>query len=339
MRENPYLYLPLLMAGFLAACSHSGGKNAEIPPVLTSVSIQDTLPGTKSIDTATYLSMMTALANGDSSGKWPPVVPMPVEGALLPFHRVVAYYGNFYSTQMGVLGEYDRAKVIDMLRTEVRKWETADTSTPVIPAIHYIAVTAQRYPGKDGKYRARMPGSEIEKALAMAEEMDGIVFLDIQVGLSTLEKEIPVYEEFLKMPRVHLGIDPEYSMKTGARPGTQIGSFDAEDINFASDYLGELVKKYRVPPKILVVHRFTEGMVTNYRKIRTRPEVQVVINMDGFGSREKKKNTYYQSIYKQPVQFAGFKLFYKNDRAGGQPIMEAKDVLKLVPRPVYIQYQ
>ena len=34
-------------------------------------------------------------------------MPYPNPGALLPFHRIVAYYGNFYSTHMGVLGETD----------------------------------------------------------------------------------------------------------------------------------------------------------------------------------------------------------------------------------------
>ncbi|MFZ9386701.1 MAG: hypothetical protein ACO25B_02365 [Chitinophagaceae bacterium] len=338
-RGNPYFYFLLLLAGLPGACSHSGGKKPELPAAFASVSIQDTLPGTKTIDTATYLKIMKAIANGDSSGKWPPAVPLPMKGALLPFHRVVAYYGNFYSTQMGVLGEYDREKVIEMLQKEVRKWEAADTSTPVIPAIHYIAVTAQARSGKDGKYRARMPVAEINKAISMSREIKGIVFLDIQVGLSRLEDEIPLLEEFLVQPDVHLGIDPEYSMKTGARPGTLIGSFDALDINYAVDYLAGLVQRHHLPPKILVVHRFTEAMVTNYKKIQSRPEVQIVINMDGFGPPANKRNSYLQFIYKQPVQFTGFKLFYHVDTRGGKPLMQAREVLGLVPKPVYIQYQ
>ncbi len=282
---------------------------------------------------------MKELANGDASGKWPPPGAYPREGALLPYKRIVAYYGNFYSAQMGILGQYGQDKVIDMLKKEIQKWEKADTLTPVVPAIHYIAVTAQARAGMDGKYRARMPASQIDIAVAMAKKVDGIVFLDIQVGLSTLEKEIPLLEEYLKLPQVHLGIDPEYSMKSGARPGSSIGTFDAADINYASAYLAELVKKNNLPPKILVVHRFTEGMVTNYKKILTHPEVQIVIDMDGFGSKEKKKNTYFHSIYLQPVQFTGFKLFYNNDVVNGQPVMEPFEVLRLKPRPVYIQYQ
>lgn len=335
-----YILLKLIIPVLLLSCTNSGGKNnAAKSDTIPPKTITDTFVQKPQTDTAEYNLRMKTLANGDTTGKWPPHAPYPNEGALLPFKRIVAYYGNFYSTQMGILGQYDQEKVIDLLRKEVQKWEKADTLTPVVPAIHYIAVTAQAHAGKDGKYRARMPGSQVDIALAMAKKVDGIVFLDIQVGLSTLEKEIPLLEEYLKMPQVHLGIDPEYSMKTGARPGSTIGTLDAADINYASAYLADLVKKNNLPPKILVVHRFTEGMVTNYKKILTRPEVQIVIHMDGFGSKDKKKNTYYHSIYQQPVQFAGFKLFYKNDVVNGVPIMEPAEILKLKPQPVYIHYQ
>ena len=37
---------------------------------------------------------------------WPVKAPYPLAGAILPFKRVVAYYGNLYSKKMGALGEY-----------------------------------------------------------------------------------------------------------------------------------------------------------------------------------------------------------------------------------------
>jgi len=272
---------------------------------------------------------------------WPvTTAPYPKAGALLPFNRIVAYYGNFYSKGMGVLGEYPEEVMLDKLRAAVEEWEAADPSTPVVPAIHYIVVTAQEAAQKDGMYRLRMPDSQIDKALAVAAKVDGIVFIDFQVGLSTLQQELPVYEEYLKMPNVHLGIDPEFSMKTGARPGTVIGSFDASDINYAAQYLQRLVQENNLPPKILVVHRFTWDMVTNYRKITPLPEVQIVMDMDGWGSKAKKIGTYVNVVAAEPVQFMGFKLFYKNDLLPPSTGMfTAKELLKLSPQPIYIQYQ
>ena len=67
--------------------------------------------------------------------------------------------------------------------------------------------------------------------------------------------------------------------------------------------------------------------------------MQIVINMDGFGSPYLKKQTYYYAIYKEPVQFAGFKLFYKPDVNTGKRLMTPGEILQLKPQPIYIQYQ
>lgn len=271
---------------------------------------------------------------------WPVKTVYPNGGALLPFNRIIAYYGNLYSTKMGVLGQYPEAEMLAKLDAEVKKWEVADPKTPVVPALHYIAVVAQLSPGTDGKHRARMPSSEIDKVLAIASKINAIVFLDIQVGFSTVNVEVPLLEKYLKLPNVHLGIDPEFSMKSGIRPGKVVGTVDATDINFAINYLAKIVRDNNLPPKILVMHRYTQKMITNYQAIKPLPEAQVVMHMDGWGGAAKKRNTYLQFIYKEPVQFTGFKLFYKNDVLEPNTVlMTPEDLLKLSPQPIYIQYQ
>ncbi len=271
---------------------------------------------------------------------WPVKTIYPNPGAILPFNRIVAYYGNLYSNKMGVLGEYPEAEMLQKLEIEVKKWKEADPLTPVIPALHYIAVVAQNSPGDDSKYRFRMPNLEIDKVLTMAEKINAIVFLDFQVGFSTLDKELSQYEKYFKLPNVHLGIDPEFSMKGNIRPGKIVGTYDAVDINFASDYLAKIVKENNLTPKILIIHRYTQKMITNYKQIKTLPEVQIVMNMDGWGDIAKKISTYKNFIYSEPIQFTGFKLFYKNDTfETGTTLMTPNDLLKLNPRPIYIQYQ
>lgn len=271
---------------------------------------------------------------------WPVKTVYPEAGALLPFNRIVAYYGNFYSTGMGVLGEYPPDQMMQMLQAAVAQWQAADPSTPVIPALDYIAVTAQGSPGPDGKYRDRMPASQIEKAISLANSVNGLVLLDVQVGTSNLQTEVPLLETYLKLPNVELSIDPEFSMKTGAAPGTVIGTFDATDINYAANYLAGLVSEYNLPPKILVVHRFTQDMVTNYKEIAPLPQVQIVMDMDGWGAQAKKINTYEQFIEDEPVQFTGFKLFYRADlKPPSTGMLTPQQVLELTPQPSYIQYQ
>lgn len=303
--------------------------------------VQNQEPKVVPIDTVAYGKKLHALANGDTTGLWPHQVrSFPLAGAVLPFKRIVAYYGNLYSKRMGILGEYPPKELWKRLNAEVDKWEKADPNTPVQPAIHYIAAVAQGIPMKDGKYCKRMPEMQIDSALAIAKMGNAIVFLDIQVAQSNLQHEVPLLEKYLKMPNVHLGIDPEFSMKEGHVPGRKIGTMDANDINYCSDYLTKLVKENHLSPKILIVHRFTQGMVKNYKNIKLHPEVQIVMNMDGWGEPVLKYSTYNRYIYREPVQFTGFKLFYKNDlKKPPHRMLTPPELMKLKPQPIYIQYQ
>jgi hypothetical protein len=334
----------ILFHSSIVSCQSSGGNT---PPITTKDTVTDSSTGVNNVgntsipvDTALYNKLTTHILNGDSSGKWPVKDVYPIAGAILPFNRIIAYYGNLYSKQMGILGELPPKQMMQKLMGEVKKWQAADSTIKVIPALHYIAVTAQQYGGKNNTYRLRMPFHQIDSVLNMAKQINALVFLDIQVGLSTLQKEVPELEKYLSMPNVHFGIDPEFSMKGGQAPGKAVGSYDANDINYVTDYLAKLVRKHNLPPKVFVIHRFTQAMVKNYKDIKLRPEVQIVMHMDGWGHPARKFNTYRMFIHKEPVQFAGFKIFYKNDlKEANSRILTPEELLKLKPQPVYIQYQ
>ena len=342
LRISVVYFIPLIF--FVVGCNSTGNakkKQSQSASGDTVVKAPEP-PKPPVLDTNLYKAAVMRLVRDSACDKWPVKTAFPLPGALLPFNRIVAYYGNFYSTHMGILGELPPDEMLKKLQGEVEKWKAADTLTPVIPAIHYIAVTAQGQPGKAGKYTLRMPFAQIDKALDLAKQINAIVFLDVQVGQSTLQDEIPLLEKYLKMPNVHLAIDPEFSMKTGKKPGSIIGTFDAADINYASNYLVKLIKDNNLPPKILCVHRFTYGMVTNYKNILVHPEVQMVMDMDGWGFPAKKVTTYRQTVFNEPVEFTGFKLFYKNDLKTppwNKATMKPEEVLKLYPKPIYFQYQ
>jgi hypothetical protein len=270
---------------------------------------------------------------------WPVNSPAPLSGAILPAKRVVAFYGNPLAKRMGILGELPPDEMLAKLDREVAAWNAADPETPVQPALHLIAVVASDSPGKSGKYRTRMDSALIEKVYGWAQKKNAILFLDVQVGQGTLQEELPRLRPFLKRPDVHLGIDPEFSMKRGHVPGTRIGTFDANDVNYASSLLQDIVDEEHIPPKILVVHRFTRNMLTGYKRIKLDPRVQIVINMDGWGPPSLKRDSYRAYVYKYPVEYTGFKLFYKNDTKKGHALMSPTAVLSLNPRPLYIQYQ
>ena len=353
------VFFVLVAVGFASAIKfiyhHTGKVSA---PVVTKI---PTLPP---LDKTAYDAKMLELANVPAPVVTPPsttntpntqppaTVPpkpnfwpvqglvYPNAGALLPFNRIVAFYGNFYSKKMGILGQYPSDVVLQKLSQNVKEWELADPATPVIPAIHYIATTAQKYPGADGKHIFRMPKDQVQKALDLGVQAKAIVFLDVQTGLSTVQEELPLLEPYLKQPQVHLGIDPEFSMKDGKVPGKVVGTMDAADINWAAQYLAKIVRDNNLTPKILVIHRFTKDSVTNYKNIKPLPEVQIVMDMDGWGSPDHKITTYRNVIYPEPVQFTGFKLFYGNDLLKPSTrLMTPAEILKLQPIPSYIQYQ
>ena len=330
------LFLAVLLLFSLTACNTPKEKSTKDGTTTEETSYEP-------IDTTAYNQKLISLANGDTTGKWPVKnQPYPLAGAILPHSRIVAFYGNLYSKRMGALGEYAPKEMWAKLNKEVKAWETADPTTPVIPALHYIAVVAHGDAGKDGKYRFRMPEKQIDSVFTISRmgPENTLIFLDIQVALSKIQDELPLLEKYLKLPNVHLGIDPEFSMKTGAKPGTKIGTFDAVEINYCSQYLAKLVKDNNLPPKVFVIHRFTQGMVTNYKNIKLHPEVQIVIDMDGWGEPELKKGTHRNYIHKEPVQFTGFKLFFKNDlKKSPNRMLTPEELLKLKPQPIYIQYQ
>jgi len=271
---------------------------------------------------------------------WPVPCAEPLPGAILPAKRIVAYYGNPLSKRMGALGEFEKSDMLRRLNDEMLRWEKADPTKPVQPALHLIAVVAQGEPGKAGKYRMVMPDEVVNRVYGWAKEAKAVMFIDIQTGHDDIRTILPRFEWLLKNPDVHLGIDPEFNLiASKVVPGKKVGTYDAADINYVTGYLAGLVKTYNLPPKVLTVHRFTRKGVSNANKIVLRPEVQVVMHMDGWGAPWLKRDTYKDYIVKEPVQYTGFKLFYHNDTKKGDPLLTPAEVLRLNPQPVYIQYQ
>ena len=261
------------------------------------------------------------------------------DGVILPCNRVVVYYGNPNSKRMGALGEFPRDEMLARLNRQVEQWRQADPSTPVIPGLHLIAVVAQSDPGPTGKYRAQIRDRQVDSIYQMAKSINGIMFIDVQVGTDDIRSIMPRFDEFLKRPDVHFAVDPEFYMRGGVVPGRKIGTMYAADINWVMDHLTRIVQQNNLPPKVLIIHRFTRGMVPDVENVRLRPEVQLVMHMDGWGAPWLKYDSYRDYIVRHPAQYTGWKNFYHNDTKKGDPLTTPQDLLQLWPEPLYIQYQ
>ena len=117
-------------------------------------------------------------------------------------------------------------------------------------------------------------------------------------------------------------------------PGRQIGSLRAADVNLALDRLEAIIAARRLPPKILIVHQFRLDMLPDKARIRRSTMIDLVLNMDGFGSQSLKMSSY-QAVMRQPLQFAGIKLFYRQDSR----LLTPAQVMSLRPGPSVVVYQ
>src|ERR1051325_2021457 len=140
-----FLFLFILAFFLFIQC----GKSEVNKHQLSADARKDTIPLTGEssnvdslrLDTARYNALISYIVHDKPSNKWPVKTGYPLPGAILPFKRIVAYYGNFYSAAMGILGELPPEEMLQKLQGEVKKWELADTLIAVQPALEYIAVT------------------------------------------------------------------------------------------------------------------------------------------------------------------------------------------------------
>lgn len=313
---------PSVLTSGTAEGADTAGGTPTLAPALAAASTATPLPPTPTlIATPTFVPAPTL-----------PPLPPP---SLLPDHRIVAFYGNPLANQMGILGEIPPEQMLGKLRQQAAAYATADNTRQVLPALELVTPAAQSWPGDDGMYRARMKPEVIDKVAGWAEANHALLILDVQIGQSNVPQEVDVLMPYLRRPYVHLALDPEFAMPTGRKPGEVVGSMDAATIDGALHTLSQLVTSEHLPPKLLIVHRFTDSMVTNAWEIAHDPNVQVVVTMDGFGSPSLKQAQYRSYVHDQGVGFSGIKLFYHHD----QPLLTPTQVLGLDPHPDLVIYQ
>jgi hypothetical protein len=162
-----------------------------------------------------------------------------------------------------------------------------------------------------------------------------LLLLDIQMGYDTVANDIEAIMPFLQLPHVHLAIDPEFHVEHGEVPGEHYGSITSADVAHAQEVLGGLVRQHNLPDKVLVLHQFRDDMLPDKENIKPRPNVDIVVMMDGWGGPAAKVGNYDYYIREQIIQYGGMKLFYRQD----DPVMTPEEILELDPKPLVVCYQ
>ena len=236
---------------------------------------------------------------------------------------------------MGILGTAQPETVADLLEERAATYDQLNGQTPVVPALHLVYAVAQPHPADSGRYLYYADEEAVLEYVALAEERGMLLFLDIQVGRSTAEAEVRKVLPYLRYPQVHLALDPEFAVGPDQVPGAVIGSLSAGDINRAQALMQEFVEREQLGSKLLIVHQFIDSMVLNGAAIERYTDIELIIDMDGFGPAGVKEAIYQRYASRPYASRPAIKLFFEQDTG----LMSEEDVLALEPPPAIVIYQ
>jgi hypothetical protein len=250
--------------------------------------------------------------------------------------RYVAFYGHPETTGLGVLGEQGPQATLDLMTPFLAEY-AADGSL-VIPTFEMIASVASAQATDDGDYSFEWPISTFDEWIATAEASGAYVILDLQPGREDFLTQAQQYEELLRLPFVGLALDPEWRLQPDQIHLRQVGQVQASEVNTVVDWLADLVRDNGLPQKMLVVHQFQTRMIGERESLKQRPELQMVIQMDGQGPIHTKDETY--SVLTRGTEDAHWRWGWKNffDEDSPATATPAYTIGK-VPVPVFVSYQ
>jgi hypothetical protein len=251
---------------------------------------------------------------------------------LFPDHFVVALYGSPLTHRLGRLGLGPPSFAAEALKEQALAYKG---TRRVLPALEVVATVARDNPGPDGSYTNLLSEDMIQAYLDQARAIQGLLVIDVQPGRRSFWHHVPRYARFLKEPDVGLALDPEWRVGPGQVPGHTLGHVSAGELNKVIDYVAEIVRRYRLPQKLVVIHQFTPFMIKDRHKVHIPPEVAVTFDFDGVGGKDAKIGNYLELAPGPKGSHQGIKLYYTNDVG----LLSPREVLALEPQPDIVIYQ
>ena len=249
--------------------------------------------------------------------------------------RYVAFYGNPFTTALGALGEQGPAETLARMQPLLAEY--AADGSQVIPTFEIIASVASAGP-TDGDYSEEWDPASFEEWIRFASENGMYVVLDLQPGREDFLTQAKQYQDLLLLPNVGLALDPEWRLLPDQVHLRQVGHVTAAEVNTVVDWLATLVRQNGLPQKLLIVHQFNFSMIENREALEQRPELQLVIQMDGQGPIHTKDETY--AALTAGTEGAHWKWGWKNffDEDSPETASPAYTI-NHQPVPVFVSYQ
>lgn len=266
----------------------------------------------------------------------PVPAPTPAPVSVLAGNQVVVFYGTPLSSGMGILGQFSPDEAAARVRQEAAYYDRLNgDGRGAVPAMDVIYSMVQAEPTGNGLFLRYLTDAELRPYVDAAER-DGVqLILDLQIGRGDVLDEVRKVEPYLRNPRVHVAIDPEYAVGKSGVPIWTPGHISGAEINDVQGYLSRLSRENNIPPKMLIIHQYLEDTIENGGDVRFDPGVDLIINMDGIGQAHDKADKYAHFASRSYAEHNGFNVFLNHD----DPPMSEQDVLRLRPFPDMVFYQ
>jgi len=311
------------------------------------------------------LTALTGVDPTTSAVATPTLTPTPTTppfdpnvGAILPDHRIVAFYavpGAAVTGPAYVLS----ASMLARLRTQGAAYEALDPEHPVQLGIDLVVSVPDRFKGKSGTYSHHVSDAVIDSYVDFCRKNDLLLFLDLNIGWADPVTELMSFSEYLKLPFVEVAVDPEWMFpRHNGIPGVNLSNVRASDLNPMIEAVANMPMEYHVPRKVMIIHQYRgdgDGKADPYdpgsseiadkRNITNDPRVDLVIHIDSVGGWPGDiavKEAQYHKWVALDMQkydnfrYGGFKIFYKLEAR--HRLMTPAEVMSMKPQPMVITY-
>lgn len=282
----------------------------------------------------------------------------PDAGAALPKNRVVAFYAVPGAAVTGPAHELTDA-VLARLRRQAAVYERLDPAHPVLAGIDLVVSVPDRNPGPAGTYSHRVDAATIDRYVEFCRKNHLLLFLDLNFGWSEPLAELNFFRQYLRLPFVHVAVDPEWMFpRHNGVPGVNLSNVRAADLNPLISAVAQMPEEYQVPRKMFMIHQYRPdgddladpynpgaAIIADKRNLLNDSRVDVVIHVDSVGGWpgdiEMKTQQYAQWVGQgmqrfQNFRYGGFKIFYQLESKS--KLMTEEQVMALQPAPMVITY-
>jgi hypothetical protein len=292
----------------------------------------------------------------------PTPTPKPFDpnvGAVLPSHRVVAFYAVPGAEATGPAYELSTS-MLTRLKEQGAAYEKLDPKHPVDLGIDLVSSVPDGYPGPAGTYSHHLDPDTLQQYVTFCQKNKLLLFLDLNFGWAPVMKEVNFFLPYLeKYTFVHMAVDPEWMFpRHDGIPGYNLSNVHASDLNPIIEAVAKIPMAYHVPRKMLIIHQYRpsgDGMsnphdasqaeIADKRDLISDPRVDTVIHVDsvgGYPGDHGDKIQQYSEWVKGDMKkyhnfkYGGFKLFYNIEAKTG--IMTPAEVLAMKPAPMVVTY-